>query len=387
MKLLSKFNIYDFICNQENFFYLIVDSDYRIVYVDETIEKFFPIETSDVDAQRLSDVFPEFIGLEMIFEDLIHGKEMRFALDCLYKNGIYFDISFHKIENEPNILVIFEDRSKDYTIEQRLLQSRNEKELLSNQLKELNATLERRVAEEVNKNRQNDYLLMQKSKEAALGEMIANIAHQWRQPLNALNLYIYSIKDSCSNETISKEEVENFYNVSKELIAQMSQTINDFKDFFMPKETKEHFSIRDSVDTFLNMFEVIFSKKEIQVKIEIDDVQILGYKNQLEQVLLNLVNNAKDAFDTQTIDEKIITIKSFKKEHCVVIEVIDNAGGIHESLIEDIFKPYKTTKKSGTGIGLYMSKIIIEKSFLGSMRVENSEDGARFSIEIPLKEC
>lgn len=254
-------------------------------------------------------------------------------------------------------------------------------------LEELNKTLEKRISKSIEENRQNEQILMQQSKLAAMGEMIGNIAHQWRQPLTRLSLIIQNIAIAYEShkldDTFMKKSEKNALNQ----IGFMSDTIDDFRDFFTPDRDKEVFFIAEIIKEAISLQSATIKHHNILLKLEFDhSLQALGYKNEFAQVILNLINNAKDAFVEREIEHRKLQIKLSHEKETIQIDMIDNAGGIKEEDIHKIFDPYFTTKfkSMGTGIGLYMSKIIIEKHMHGTIDVKNVEDGVDFMITFPL---
>jgi len=215
---------------------------------------------------------------------------------------------------------------------------------------------------------QQKELLVHQSKLASMGEMLGNIAHQWRQPLSRLGYILMNIesKDKEKHHTQKLQEAS----VQMEF---MSQTIDDFRDFFKPDKEKELFSLAKETQSVIEF--IAFEKIEIVLNI-IKDAEILNYKNEYKQVLLNLLTNAKDVLIERTISSPKITIDV----DVTTVKVSDNAGGIHLKNIEKIFEPYFSTKTKGLGIGLYMSKVIIEKNMGGKFEVENGEEGAIFKF-------
>ena len=253
------------------------------------------------------------------------------------------------------------------------------------ELKELNETLERRVHEEIAKNEEKQKVMFWQSRLASLGEMLANIAHQWRQPLTELGLTLFSFKKAAINE--NPQELEKLYSESKRILQNMSTTIDDFTNFFKPTKQKHYFKIADSINESLNILEKIIIKEMISVHTEFEDVEILGISNELTQVIINLIQNSKDAFRQASVLIKEINISVKKEEDFAIIEFEDNAGGIKEKEIYKIFEPYFTTKhsSSGTGLGLFMSKMICEQGLNGSLDVKSKKGITTFTIKIPLQ--
>jgi len=227
-------------------------------------------------------------------------------------------------------------------------------------------------------------IMIEQQKLASMGEMIGNIAHQWRQPLNALGLVLQNIKKAYERGRLDEAYLEKAVNKGKMLTTKMSTTIDDFRNLIKSKKLKERFFIKDIVNDVIEMVEASLKNHNIEMVLELDEnLETESYPNELFQVLINLVNNSKDAFIEQN-KNGFIKIKTYQKENYIIIEVIDNAGGIPFENPNKVFEPYFTTKDKGTGIGLYMSKMIIEKDMEGILGVENVEDGAKFTIKLPI---
>jgi len=254
-------------------------------------------------------------------------------------------------------------------------------------LQELNAKLELRVTEEVEKNRQKDQALFQQSKNAALGELISLIAHQWRQPLNALGLVLQTAYSDYKDGSLVEKDMENCNTKGMQLINSMSQTINSFRSFFLPTQEKQTFCIESSIDASVNIISALFESAGIKINRHyFKQHEFFGYKGEFEHAILNLLLNARDAIDACKIKDGIVEIFVTEKTDILLVEIIDNGGGIKEDILDEIFNPYITTKHQahGVGTGLYMSKQIIEKHHGGKISANNLQTGARFAIELPL---
>jgi len=257
-------------------------------------------------------------------------------------------------------------------------------EYKTKELKKLNETLESRIKEEIAKNEEKQKIMFWQSRLASLGEMIANIAHQWRQPLTELNLLLFSLKKSINNA--NHEELDNLYNESKLLIQNMSTTIENFTNFFKPDKEKYYFKLADSINESINILDKTIKKEGICINTNFEDVKVLGISNELTQVIINLIQNSKDAFNKNNTKKKIININIVTDDEFVTIRFQDNAGGIDKKDIDKIFEPYFTTKhkSAGTGLGLFMSKMICEKSLNASINVESSKGFTTFAITMQL---
>ncbi len=253
----------------------------------------------------------------------------------------------------------------------------------------LNKSLEFKVKSEIEKNKQQQLMMLQQSRLAQMGEIISMIAHQWRQPLNSLAMINQTIILKYHRDKLNDKAIEYFSKNSNKQIQGMSQTINDFRDFFKPEKEKVKFILNDIIQNTIDMVNPIFIKEKIDIILGVDnEFMIVGFPNELSQTILNIVNNAKDALIENKIKDKQIVISIKSKNKNTILTISDNAGGIPLNVIDKIFNPYFSTKeaKKGTGLGLYMSKIIIEEHMGGRITVANSESGAVFTIILKKKE-
>lgn len=254
-------------------------------------------------------------------------------------------------------------------------------------LEKVNKTLEERVKVELEKNREKELLLMQQSRHASMGEMIGNIAHQWRQPLNAIAVIIQNFQEAHDYNELNAEYVSTKVKKAMEIINFMSQTIDSFRHFFKPDKEKVVFEIEEVVSNTISFIDASFKNSNIQIKInKAKGLYVLGFPNEFSQVILNILNNAKDVLIERYIVDPIVSIDIFERNKKAFIRIADNAGGIHPESMNKIFEPYFTTKEEdkGTGLGLYMSKMIIERNMQGRIFVDNNKEGAEFVIEIDL---
>ncbi len=269
--------------------------------------------------------------------------------------------------------------------ERQVKQALEEQHEAQDELVLLNETLEQRVHEETAKSREKDHMLIQQSRLAAMGEMIGNIAHQWRQPLNALGILLANIKDAHHFREIDDAFVEETMETGQALLQKMSSTIDDFRYFFRPNREKVAFSLNKAVRDALAMVKASFVEHRIEVDWrEGEDITAHGFPSEYSQVLLNLLANARDAITQRKPANGKVTVRLARAGENAVLSVSDNGGGIAEEALPKIFDPYFTTKEKGTGIGLYMSKMIVEGNMDGRIEARNLEGGAEFAIVTPL---
>jgi PAS domain S-box-containing protein len=253
------------------------------------------------------------------------------------------------------------------------------------QLEDLNRSLEDRIQKAVDELRRKDQVLIHQSRMAAMGEMIGNIAHQWRQPLNALGLVIANIKDAYDYNELDAEYLSQAVTDSNRLVQKMSSTISDFANFFRPDKKIIPFSGLKQIHDAISLVEASFKNNNITIGLDApQDIMMIGFPNEFSQVLLNLLVNAKDAIKSSKRMDGLVEVRLTARDGSGCITVRDNGGGIPEAVIGRIFDPYFSTKQQGSGIGLYMSKMIIEDNMNGAITACNIEGGAEFVICIPM---
>jgi C4-dicarboxylate-specific signal transduction histidine kinase len=234
--------------------------------------------------------------------------------------------------------------------------------------------------------REKERMLLQQSRLAALGEMISNIAHQWRQPLNELGLIVQELPMMYDRGNFDRDYLRGSVATFMKVLSHLSKTIDDFRNFFKPDKDKLDFKVCEVVGNTLSLIEESFKQLNIGITVNCaGDPVVFGHPNEFSQVVLNILFNARDAFLAGKDEQpREITIEMFREQEKTVVTISDNAGGIPEEILEKIFDPYFTTRgpEQGTGIGLYMSKIIIEKNIPGRLSARNKAEGAEFRIEV-----
>ena len=235
----------------------------------------------------------------------------------------------------------------------------------------------------VKEKNEKEKFLIHKSKLASMGEMINNIAHQWKQPLTHLSYINMNLQLASDDKVFDKEYLKVKIEESNQQIEFMSNTIDNFRDFYKPVKEKEKFLISNAVKKSIDIMKPILQLHDISIDfIIIKDSTLISYENEYSQVVLNLISNAKDELISREIKNPLIQIEIKIDNNKTVTEIRDNAGGIKCNQYEKIFEPYYTTKETGSGIGLYMSKTIIDAHFKGELQVKNTQNGACFSIVV-----
>lgn len=339
-------------------------------------------------------------NFKILWETILAKKVHRAIVKNKAKDGSAFYLNTTIIPildergNIEEFVAIRHNVTEVVLLNERLLKTQNELTDLNSLLEQkvaeqtkklidLNKNLEQRVLQEVAKNEEKTKLMFQQSRLANMGEMFANIAHQWRQPLNELSIDLFRLKQTVNTPN---SEFLDIYNHSKTVIKGMSNTIEDFRNFFNSNTKKESFLVSSAVEDAAIMLQRTLEKDGIKLEFSYDkNIFLTGYKNELAQVFVNLFTNARDAFRDIDIDNKFIKVSVKRSKGFVILKVQDNAGGIKEDIKDKIFEPYFTTKHPivGTGLGLYMNKKIIEK-FNGDISVHNVKFGTCFEIKIPI---
>ncbi|RXK07580.1 HAMP domain-containing sensor histidine kinase [Halarcobacter ebronensis] len=254
----------------------------------------------------------------------------------------------------------------------------------------------KKLKSQLEKNYEQDLLLKHQTRMAVIGEMLNNIAHQWRQPLNAITVQLSSLKLKNELKMIEERDINETANSVIKYANYLSKTIDDFRNFMKDNPEKEHFKVLDSFNKAIDIVSASLKNHYITLNIieSKEELFVDGIMNELTQVFINIINNAKDILNEKNLDEKVIEVTFYKEDSQIFITLQDNAGGVQEDIIDKIFDPYFTTKhkSQGTGIGLYMSTKIIHEHFLGEIIVKNEDieynnhnyKGAKFYIILPI---
>ena len=357
------------------------DKDSRYIYANKLTLEMFGCTAEELTGCDDSSFFPpETVEqLKNIDSRVFSAEQTAEEIDIVDSNSgrrVYWEVKTPIYENpESKTIYGILGISTDITERKRM-----EEAIIS-----INLTLEERVKQGIEDIRQKDAMLISQSRLAVMGEMINNIAHQWRQPLNALAIIIQNLRIFLNNNTLTDDVIRRSETQAMNLIMHMSHTIDDFRNFFRTGRDKKFYRINAAISKTLNLIEPSLKHYNITVIVEIkEDIQAEGVENEFNQVLLNIINNAREALTERKILNPAITIRAGAEDNFGIITVTDNAGGILPEVLPKIFDPYFTTREKGTGIGLFMSKTIVETHMDGYLTVRNTGNGVEFCIRIPL---
>ncbi|MDD2850730.1 MAG: PAS domain S-box protein [Desulfuromonadaceae bacterium] len=341
-------------------------------------------------------------GYQQVFRD---GQVQDYLLEICHRDGhtvsVLYNASLYRDEKGDVIGIFATARNitilkraenelhlQTVQLEQEIAERQCAQELLAvkhAQLEEMNRTLEERVTASLLQLREKDQLLIQQSRLAAMGEMLNNIAHQWRQPLNSMGLLLAGIREAWETDRLDRAYLEKTLTTGNLLLQNMSATISDFAGFFRPDRSMKVFSVRAQLNSVLTMVTTSFRNHNISILVDAEsDCLLAGFPNEYSQVLLNLLANSREAIEQSGADAGEIQMRLFEQDGLGCITVRDTGGGISGDILDRIFDPYFSSKESGTGIGLYMSKMIIERNMGGHIEAKNIDGGAEFTVACPL---
>ncbi len=264
----------------------------------------------------------------------------------------------------------------------KLLKEIKKRKKVEYELKIFNDNLGKDISLKIQEIHYKDAMLLEKTKLAAMGEMIGSSAHQWRRPLSTLHINVEMLEEDYKEDKIDQNFLEKFIKKNSEIIQYMSQTIDDFQNFYKIDKEKKVFDVMKKIQSVTDLQLNQLEQSGIEITKEGESFSVLGFPSEFQQVILNLIGNAKDALIENKIEKPMIKIKLFSDDSKGYIKISDNAGSIDEKILDKIFEPYFTTKEKdgGTGLGLYMSKMIIEKNMQGELSISNNEEGSEVLI-------
>ncbi len=315
---------------------------------------------------------------EALAEVVKKGYITDFTKSCIKKDGtiIIVSMSISLMDDKKRVLI----SSKDIT----------KKKEMEKELQEMNKYLEIKVQKEVEKNRKTEFQLLEQSKNASMGEMIGNIAHQWRQPLSAITTLASTVKLNDQLGILETDEIDEKMDKIVDKANYLSKTIDTFRNFLKADNLEyKEFVLESTVERSLQIVESTMKDLHIKLINNIDltkNSKLMGVQSELSQVIINILNNGKDILKEKKIDEPWIQLDLINEDNNYIISIEDNGGGIPKEVMPKIFDPYFTTKhqSQGTGLGLHMSYRIITESFKGKLYVHNTTNGAKFFIKLPI---
>lgn len=337
-----------------------------------------------------NDVFLELYGYNSLYEiknkhvsDFVHKDHHQFLKNQLKDTQKPYEMNLIKKDGTVFPALIRGTNIDDHT---RVSSAVDMTELKNaeRELEELNRLLEERVEQEVEKNRKQQMLMMQKNRLAQMGEMLNSIAHQWRQPLNSINSNVAVMGSVLAKETIDQKILQKQMEKIENNTQYMSNTIEDFSNFFRPNKLKKEFIVQDTLKSALELLAP--RSKDIEINImQNQEIKLCTFKEEYQQVVMIILNNAIDNFDSKSIETPTITIVIAEDKYTSYLSICDNGGGIDKENIDRIYDPYFTTKFAGEGVGLglYIAKMLIEDSMQGKLEAANKNEGICFEISIP----
>jgi PAS domain S-box-containing protein len=353
--------------------------DRKFVWLNSHMKKMFGYQAREIQNKPTRLIYPDDESYEAVgrlaYPLLAQGKTYEQECQLRRKNGETFWCHMRGSAIDPDDI----GKGSIWIILNidRLIQTEQE-------LQKLNHELAARVSEETRKNIEQERVLIHQSRHAAMGEMIGNIAHQWRQPLNTLGLVIQNIAADYQDDLLDQKSLTEYKNTAINTVQKMSQTIDDFRNFFQPNRLEEIFSLSKPIKEALSLIDASMQNNGIYVTVDCpEDLVAFGLPNEFAQVMLNFLANAKDILVERNVPLKKIEISAREDGKYAVVCVRDNGGGIPADIMDKIFDPYFTSKEGGTGIGLYMTRVIIEQHMHGKISFGNTETGAEFLLSLP----
>jgi signal transduction histidine kinase len=299
----------------------------------------------------------------------------RFETKHMCKNGRIIDVEISvNLVKAENLMFVF---IRDIT----------ERKQMEDEIKTMNLNLQKRVEDAIAKNRAKDQLMYEQSRHISMGELLINISHHWRQPLCSVGLSVQDIKDAWLHHELDETYLNKNIETAMSELKELSDTIDNFRNFYVHAKEQREFNIADEINKADTLISGYVREKAIVIDKELDEgLTVQGYPNEFAQVILNILTNAKDKFERMNVTGGIIKIKLYRDGATgrKIITITDNGGEIPDDIINKVFDPYFTTKDKtrGTGMGLYMAKVIIEKNMNGTLSIRNIDGWCELRIEL-----
>ena len=377
------------ICANHVYEYCIVSRQFEVLKYSAKASKYCDNDTLTSDNIDLFDLVPELVGREEDIALILEGSLDELMIPMVFKEPkSYVNIYVHANRVFDSLIVLFENITEGTTAQYDLRQANNNNLLLLDEIAEQNKQLEtfnkemqHLVDVEMAKRVETQHMMELQTRHAQMGEMIAMITHQWKQPLSVIQtlgtLLNMKFESGKLTKIMFREKMDNLLKQATHL----NNTVNDFQQFFTPSKKKVHFDMKETITSVLSLIKMEYALANVDIILtEVDAVSVYGYANEYNQVILSLLQNAKDALLESAQENKQIHIRINKEDTRSLVTIKDNAGGIPKEMISDVFTQYVTSKKEGSGLGLYIAKTVIENNMQGKIWVENQKEGACFSI-------
>ena len=357
---------------------IVLDSDLNVIFWNRWLQIRLNISYKDIKEKNIISFFPNIkektlrrkinTALNLNAPTYYTAESSHYFIPIKQKNIIATQTDSDYMDQDVTILAF--DKEKKHVIlvitDQSIMVNR------SKELKSLNESIKRQQEQ-----------LIEQSRNAAMGEMISMIAHQWRQPLSLINTIMATVQLEYDLDTLDKVLLNRSFDKIEQTVHFLSSTINDFKDYFKPQKEKQSISLNQTILKSVSFLEPTIKVLGVNYICNSTDIHFLSYSNELVQVVINLIKNSLDAIQDNEIKDGEIIVETVEEQDSVLIIIRDNAGGIPSENIERIFEPYFSTKsKNGTGLGLYMVKMIVEKHLLGSVSVVSLKNESIFTLKV-----
>ena len=373
---------------------IVLDSELNIYLYNKWLEIYTHLKEKDVVGKKLTDLFPNIkektlkrkikTALKMNTPTFYTATTSNYLIPIKInqiKNSL-----FTHMQQDVSIIPFEQEKQRVALILRDQTNMANTNAMLNahvQQIKDLNKQLirEKEITEMQHKQ------LLSSSRSAAMGEMLSMIAHQWRQPLSLITTLLANIKIKKELQTLQDEDIDYSFEKINTTVAYLSETINDFRDYFKPNKIKSKIEITELFNKSIFFLKDEMNQLNIKFNINADEsIVITTYKNELLQCLINIIKNSIDAFENSHTKNKKIVVEAKELYDTIIITIEDNAGGIQKEIIQKVFEPYFSTKnKNGTGLGLYMCKIILYEHLKGEITLSSQNNGTKVAINLPKK--
>jgi len=373
---------------------IVLDSELTIHLYNKWLEIYTHLKEEDVLGKKLTDIFPEIkektlkrkvkTALELNTPTFYTATTSHYLIPIKLnqiKNSFFShmqqDVSIIPFDQEKKLVTLILTDQTNMANTNAILNAHVQK------IKELNDQLLRE--KEITEMQHNQ--LLSSSRSAAMGEMLSMIAHQWRQPLSLITTLLANIKIKKELQTLHSQDIDHSFEKIDTTVAYLSETINDFRDYFKPNKIKSKINISELFNKSIFFLKDEMNQLNIKFHIQTDeDIEITTYKNELLQCLINIIKNSLDAFENSKKKKKQIIVETQYDNDYIIIIIQDNAGGINNNIIQKVFDPYFSTKsKNGTGLGLYMCRVILHEHLKGEINLSSKNNGTKVAIKLPKK--